>query len=151
MMNASNLLICTHCGQKNRISSERPLREARCGKCHAAFFAGHPFEVADAALRSHIRTDDLPLLVDVWAPWCGPCRMMAPAFEAAAARLEPEVRLFKLNADNAPDISQRFAVRSIPTILLFHKGNLVARSSGAMTADQIVGWTAQHLPAARAA
>ena len=145
------MLICPHCGQKNRISAERDAKSAHCGKCHQALFDGHPVEVDEAAFNRHLTTDELPLLVDVWAPWCGPCRMMAPAFEAAAGVLEPEVRLLKLNADTAPNVSQAFAIRSIPTILLFHRGRLVSRSSGALTAPQIVAWTRQHLPARAAA
>ncbi len=150
-MTASRLLICPHCGQKNRISVERDAKSAHCGKCHQALFGAHPVEVDEAAFNRHLTTDELPILVDVWAPWCGPCRMMGPAFEAASGVLEPEVRLLKLNADTAPNVSQAFAIRSIPTILLFHKGRLVSRSSGALTAQQIVAWTRQHLPARAAA
>lgn len=150
-MTANPLLICPRCGQKNRISAERDARSAHCGKCHRALFDAHPIEVDEAAFNRHLKTDELPLLVDVWAPWCGPCRMMAPAFEAASGILEPEVRLLKLNADTAPNVSQAFAIRSIPTILLFHRGRLVSRSSGALTAPQIVAWTRQHVPARTAA
>lgn len=150
-MSASRLLICPHCGQKNRISTERDGKSAHCGKCRRLLFDTHPVEVDEAAFNRHLITDEVPLLVDVWAPWCGPCRMMAPAFEAAAGVLEPEVRLVKLNADTAPNVSQAFAIRSIPTILLFHRGRLVSRSSGALTAQQIVAWTRQHLPATAAA
>ena len=150
-MTTTRLLICPYCGQKNRVSAERDARAARCGKCHQALFSAQPVEVDEAAFDRYLKTDELPLLVDVWAPWCGPCRMMGPAFESASGLLEPDVRLLKLNADTAPNVSEAFAIRSIPTILLFHKGRLVGRSSGALTAPQIVAWTRQHLPARKAA
>ncbi len=145
------LLGCTRCGQTNRISSEKRPTAARCGKCHEPLFAGRAVEVTEGVFNRHLAADDLPMLVDVWAPWCGPCRMMSPAFDAAAGSLEPDVRLFKLNADAAPALSQRFAVRSIPTIMLFRKGELLGRSSGVMNTPQIVAWTRQHLPHAAAA
>jgi thioredoxin 2 len=144
-MRPSHILACGRCGQKNRIAADRPLREARCGQCRAPLFAGAPVEIDEAALSRHLETDTLPVLVDVWAPWCGPCRTMSPAFAAAAGVLEPNLRLFKLDADAAPELSRRFSIRSIPTLLLFHRGALVARSAGAMDTRQIVAWARQHL------
>lgn len=149
-MTAPHILACSQCGQKNRIAAQRPLGQARCGSCHAALFSGTPVELGEAELARHIATDSLPLLVDVWAPWCGPCRAMAPAFAAAAAALEPEVRLFKLNADEAPRFSQQHAIRGIPALLLFRGGRVVARSAGAMDTRQIIAWTRQQLGAVQA-
>lgn len=145
-MTLSVISVCTHCGRKNRISLERHAITARCGKCHVPFFSGRAAEVDEVQFGQILVNDGLPLLVDVWAPWCGPCRAMSPAFEAAAAQLEPDMRLLKLNADGAPEIIRRFDIRSIPTVLLFDHGRLVARSPGAMSTPQIVTWARQHAP-----
>ncbi|MGC8468927.1 MAG: thioredoxin domain-containing protein, partial [Acetobacteraceae bacterium] len=115
-MDANFPLICPHCGTVNRVAADRPAAAARCGSCKGALFTGHPLAVDEAQLRRHIETDGLPLLVDVWAEWCGPCRAMAPAFAHAAHALEPEFRLLKLDADQAPGFLAEFAIRSIPTL-----------------------------------
>ena len=144
-MSETRQIVCGACGQINRMPAERPPREARCGACHKPLFSGHPVEVDEAAFERHIGQSSIPILVDVWAPWCGPCRTMAPMFEEAAAALEPAVRLLKLNADIAPKISARFGIRSIPTLLLLRSGQLVAQSSGVINAKQIAAWTQTHL------
>lgn len=144
-MSESRQIVCGACGQINRMPPERQAREARCGACHEPLFTAHPVEVGEASFERHIAHSGIPILVDVWAPWCGPCRAMAPMFEQAAAALEPEVRLLKLNADEAPNISARFGIRSIPTLLLMRSGQIVARNSGMMNAHQIVAWTTTNL------
>lgn len=138
-------IVCGRCGQINRVPTDRPAERARCGACHMELFAGHPVEVAEADFDRHITRNDIPVLVDVWAPWCGPCRVMAPMFEQAAAALEPDVRLLRLNSDEAPELSTRLGIRSIPTLLLFQGGKVLARTSGVMRLDQIVAWTRAHL------
>lgn len=134
------LTVCPHCATVNRLPTDRPAVDGRCGHCKGALFDGHPADVAGAAFERHLARSAHPVVVDVWAPWCGPCRMMAPAFEAAARELEPAVRLIKLNSEAEPEIAGRLGIRSIPTMMIFVSGERVAQVSGAMSADQIVAW-----------
>jgi thioredoxin 2 len=145
MAETSRHTVCSACGAVNRVPPDRPAEQARCGSCHAPLFGGHPAEVSGEMFERHLTKGDLPVLVDLWAPWCGPCRQMAPQFTAAAGQLEPQVRLVKLNVDEEPDISARLGVRSIPTLMLLKGGQVLARQSGLMTADQIAAWTRTHL------
>ncbi|MDR3469728.1 MAG: thioredoxin TrxC [Xanthobacteraceae bacterium] len=147
-MTATRQLVCGHCGRTNRLPAARAAADARCGACHQALFTGHPIEVDEAGFERLVANSDVPLLVDVWAPWCGPCRAMAPMFERAARELEPDIRLLKLNADTAPAVSARFGINAIPTLLLIRGGSEIARSAGAMDAQRIVAWTAAQLRAA---
>jgi len=144
MAQASHI-VCPHCATVNRVPAERPAAAARCGGCHQALFQAHPVEVDAAAFAQHVRGNDIPVLVDIWAPWCGPCRVMAPQFERAAAVLEPGVRLLKLNADSAPDTCARLGVRGIPAMYLFRNGSVLAQTAGAMNADAIVRWARDGL------
>ncbi|MDP2212433.1 thioredoxin domain-containing protein [Phenylobacterium sp.] len=142
-------IVCPGCSAANRIPPERDAAGAKCGRCGARLFQGHPTDVDAAGLRVHRRANHgLPLLLDVWAPWCGPCRSMAPHFAAAAGRLEPRVRLLKLNADEAPEASASLGVSGIPALILLNNGVEVARRTGALTTDQITGWVNQALAAA---
>ncbi|MGB8401816.1 thioredoxin TrxC [Bradyrhizobium sp.] len=140
-MSASRQIVCGHCGRINRLPADRAVTGARCGSCHQPIFDGHPVEVDEAGFDRHLAQSGVPLLVDVWAPWCGPCRTMAPMFERAARQLEPKVRLLKLNADIAPSVSARLGISGIPTLLLMHGGREIARTSGAMDTPKIVAWT----------
>ena len=148
-MAATRHVVCPHCAATNRLPVDKPMRAGRCGACHDALFEGHPVEMDAAQFDKHRRTNDIALLVDVWAPWCGPCRVMAPMFEQAAVELEPDVRLIKINADQQPRIASELGVSGIPALLLLRGGRIVARSAGAMDTRRIVAWTRGHL--ARAA
>ena len=138
-------VVCPHCDTVNRVPSARPAAAARCGQCHRALFEAHPVEVDEAGFERHVRENDIPVLVDIWAPWCGPCRAMAPQFERAAAALEPRIRLLKLNADSAPETCARLNVRGIPAMFLLRKGQILGRTAGAMNADAIVRWACSQL------
>jgi len=114
---------------------------ARCGSCGKPLFEQHPHEVDARAFERHLDSGDVPLLVDVWAPWCGPCLAMAPLFERAAKELEPRVRLLKLNSDKEPALSNSLRISAIPTLLLFDRHREIARTTGAMNVQSLVGWT----------
>jgi len=144
-------VVCPHCDTINRLPADRLADAPRCGKCRAALFEGRPASLSEARFQRHLHHSGIPLLVDFWASWCGPCRTMAPAFKRAAAELEPQVRLLKLNADEAPNVSARLGVRGIPAMYLFQNGAVVAQTSGAMPAESIVRWTRDHLPQRHAA
>lgn len=147
-MSAIRNIVCPHCDATNRVPIDKPAGDARCGACHRPLFDGHPVAVDGWRFAKHRASNDIAVLVDVWAPWCGPCRVMAPMFERAATDLEPEVRLLKLNADEEQRVSTELGVSGIPALLLFRGGRLIARSAGAMEANRIVSWTRQHLAAA---
>ena len=131
----------------NRIPLARLGDRPKCGKCHEALFMAHPVELTAASFEKTVAGNDIPVLVDFWAPWCGPCKMMAPAFEAAAQQLEPRVRLAKVNTENEQAIAARFGIQSIPTLALFRNGREIARQPGAMGAGDIVRWTESSLRA----
>ncbi|MCL2716603.1 MAG: thioredoxin domain-containing protein [Alphaproteobacteria bacterium] len=138
------IIICGHCGRPNRLPAERAAADARCGACHQPVFTGHPIEVDEAGFNRH-SGGETATLTDIWAPWCAPCRGMAPAFERAAIRLEPRVRLLKLNSDTEPGLSGRLGITAIPTLLLMRAGTEIARHSGAMDTEGIVRWTEAKL------
>lgn len=139
------VVVCPHCSTANRVPAARLADRPTCGKCKQHLFTGHPIELNAANFDSHIARNDIPVVVDFWAPWCGPCRMMAPAYEQAARQLEPGVRVAKVNTEEAQALAGELGIRSIPTLALFGGGREVARTAGAMDAARIVAWVRQHL------
>lgn len=138
-------IVCGQCDSIVGVPPERITQQPRCPKCHQALFSGHPLELQEHNFDRHVTRVSMPLVVDFWAPWCGPCLAMAPQFERVAQRLEPQLRFAKLNSDSAPQISARFGIRSIPTLILFRGGEEIARQSGAMDASTLQGWLQQAL------
>ena len=145
MTTAGRHIVCPHCASTNRLPVDKPAREAGCGSCHRPLFDGHPAAVNAASFTKHRRDNDIPVLLDVWAPWCSPCRAMAPMFEQAATTLEPEVRLLKLNADEEPGLASQLGASSIPALLLMRGGRVIARSAGVMDTRGLVAWVRSNL------
>ncbi len=137
-------VVCPHCNATNRVPPERLAEGGNCGKCKQALFSGHPVVLDAAAFERQVAASDIPLVVDFWAPWCAPCRTMAPHFERAAAELEPGVRLAKLNTEEEQAIAARYSIRSIPTLVMFRRGKEIARQSGAMDGAALSRWVRSH-------
>jgi thioredoxin 2 len=142
-MPAAQHVVCPHCQSVNRIAAGRPGAQAKCGVCHQPLFSGHPVAVDTAAFDKHVARSDVPVVVDFWAAWCGPCRMMAPVYERVAAELEPAMRFLKVDTEAVPELAQRFNIRGIPTLMVLKGGKVVAQRAGAVDAGTLKAWLGQ--------
>ena len=143
-MSESLHIVCPRCGGINRLPAERLGAGGKCGKCHQPLFSGMPMSLDAGNFDRVIGKNDIPVLVDFWAPWCGPCKMMAPVFEQAAQQLEPRLRLAKVNTEEQQALAARYNIRSIPTLAIFRHGQEIARMAGAMDLNSLLAWARQH-------
>jgi thioredoxin 2 len=144
-MNEKLHIVCPHCRSTNRVPADRLSERPKCGSCHEGLFTGHPIALTTRDFDLHVSRTDIPLVVDFWASWCGPCKMMAPAYDAAAKILDPQVRLAKVNTEEEQALAARFGIMSIPTLMIFRAGREVARQPGALGPQDIVRWVRSHV------
>ncbi|WP_233505915.1 thioredoxin TrxC [Rhodoferax lacus] len=137
--------MCTSCNAVNRIPAERHGKEINCGKCHLPLFGSAPLSVNQAAFSIQIAKSDLPVVVDFWAPWCGPCKAMAPAFTQVSARMDSRARFIKVNTDDEQALGAQYGIRSIPTLAIFQSGKEIARIAGALPAASLEQWVNSHI------
>jgi thioredoxin 2 len=143
-MSKSRNVVCPHCDSVNRIPGDKDARAAKCGRCHKALSTGAPVQVSAKSFDAQIRHSDIPVVVDFWAEWCGPCKMMAPIYERVAAEMEPELRFLKVDTEREPQLAERYHIRSIPMLMVFRKGSVLAQRAGAVDAQTLRTWLRQY-------
>ncbi len=136
-------IVCPHCNSTNRLPQEKLAASPKCGKCKQSLFTGTPVELTADNFIQHINKSDIPVVVDFWAPWCGPCKMMAPVFQQAAAQLEPAYRLAKVDTEAQQQLAAQYQIRSIPTLAVFKHGREIKRQPGAMDLQNLINWVKQ--------
>ena len=144
-MPSSKHVVCPHCQTVNRIPADRLDQQPKCGRCKEQLFIGQPIDLSDAEFDKHLRRDDIPIVVDFWAPWCGPCKVMGPHFKAVTAQMEPMARFAKLNTEQAQRTAAQYGIRSIPTVAIFKNGREIARQAGAMDSRALSSWIQSQL------
>ena len=145
MPNDKTQIVCPNCGAVNRVAKDKPASTAKCGKCKAKLFSGHPVDLTDANFAKVITKTSIPVVVDFWAPWCGPCKMMGPEFAKAATALEPAVRFVKLNTQDHQNTAVKYKIQGIPAMIIFKNGQPVAHLAGARRADEIKSWIESNI------
>jgi thioredoxin 2 len=138
-------IVCPHCTATNRTPADRPAEKARCGACRNPLFGGKPVAASAESFATHVQRNDIPVVADFWADWCGPCKMMAPAYDRVAAELEPQVRFLKVDTEAEQQLAAQYNIRSIPTLMLFRNGKVVAQQAGASDAASLRAWIEQHI------
>ena len=145
MNEAVRHVVCPHCDSVNRLPAAKDARTAKCGKCHKPLFTGQPLPASTAGFLKQIERNDIPVVADFWADWCGPCHAMAPAYARAAAEMEPRMRFLKVDTEAEPALSAKYQIRSIPTLIVFRNGQIVAQRAGAMDAGTLKAWLGQYV------
>ena len=138
-------IVCPHCTAINRTPADRPAEKAKCGACHNPLFSGRPVAVSDQSFATHLQRNDIPVVVDFWADWCGPCKAMAPAYERVAGELEPHVRFLKVDTEAERQLAAQYNIRNIPTLILFRDGKVLAQRAGASDASSLRAWIQQNI------
>ncbi len=144
-MSQAKHVVCPHCDAVNRVPADKLDSHPTCGRCKEALFTGAPVELTDRTFAKHVKRNDIPLVVDFWAAWCGPCKMMAPHFKTVAAQMEPHARFAKLSTEQAQNVAAQYNIRSIPTVAVFRGGREIARQAGALDAGRLSQWVESQL------